>query len=124
MMITNQPDTTEEQQAPIARKFSFPHEVVDDPSLSASLQLVEQLGSHSMAYFKIDARVVEAGAGGIEEAVEEEGDAEGVTASRPNLVASFTAVEAAGLELEDEIPVAVDVAKALLFDADTGEPLR
>ncbi len=36
MMIVNQPDTTEGQQAPIARNFSFPHEVVDDPSLSTS----------------------------------------------------------------------------------------
>jgi len=102
----------------------LPKERPDLPSLSASLQLVEQLGSHSMAYFKIDAHVIQAGAGGIEDVVEEEGDAEGVTASRPNLVASFTAVEAAALRLGDEIPVAVDVAKVHLFDADTGEPLR
>ena len=102
----------------------LPQERPNLPSLTARLQLVEQLGSHSIAYFKIDAHVISAGAGGIEDAVEEEGDAEGVTASRPNLVASFTAAEAAALRLEDDVPVAVDVAKVHLFDSDTGEPLR
>ena len=102
----------------------LPQERPNLPSLTARLQLVEQLGSHSIAYFKIDAHVIAAGAAGLEEAVEEEGDAEGVTASRPNLVASFSAAEAATLRLEDDVPVAIDVAKAHLFDSDTGEPLR
>ncbi len=102
----------------------LPQERPSLPSITARVQLVEQLGSHSIAYFKIDAHVIAAGAGGIEEAVEEEGDAEGVTASRPNLVASLSAAEAAALRLEDEIPVAVDVGKVHLFDSDTGEPLR
>ena len=102
----------------------LPQERPNLPSLTARLQLVEQLGSHSIAYFKIDAHVIAAGAAGLEEAVEEEGDAEGVTASRPNLVASFSAAEAAALRLEDEVPVAIDVAKVHLFDSDTGEPLR
>src|SRR5438132_8587706 len=102
----------------------LPQERPNLPSLTASLQLVEQLGSHSIAYFKIDAHVIAAGAAGLEGAVEEEGDAEAVTASRPNLVASFSAAEAAALRLEDEVPVAIDVAKVHLFDSDTGEPLR
>jgi len=36
MMIINRPDTTEQQRAARTRHFSFPHEVVDDPSLSTS----------------------------------------------------------------------------------------
>jgi hypothetical protein len=60
----------------------------------------------------------------VEEIDETEGDAEGVTALRPNLVASFSAAEAAGLSLEALVPIAVDVAKVHLFDRDTGEPLR
>jgi multiple sugar transport system ATP-binding protein len=96
----------------------------DLPKLSARLQLVEQLGSHSMAYFKVDAQAIRAGSGGVEEIDETEGDAEGVTALRPNLVASFSAAEAAGLSLEALVPIAVDVAKVHLFDRDTGEPLR
>jgi multiple sugar transport system ATP-binding protein len=93
------------------------------PTLTASLQLVEALGSHSMAYFKIDAIIVRAGelADDVEE---EEGDASGVTASRPNLVATFNAAEAAALSLADDIPVAVDVANVHLFDPDSGAPLR
>jgi multiple sugar transport system ATP-binding protein len=96
----------------------------DLPFMTSSLQLVEALGSHSMVYFKIDAHVVRAGAGGVEEVDEAEGDAEGVTASRPNLVASFPAVAAAALKLGDDVPVAVDVANVHLFDPATGAPLR
>jgi multiple sugar transport system ATP-binding protein len=96
----------------------------DLPQLDARLQLVEQLGSHSMAYFKVDAQAIRAGSGGVEEIDETEGDAEGVTALRPNLVASFSAAEAAGLSLDAHVPIAVDVAKVHLFDRDSGEPLR
>jgi multiple sugar transport system ATP-binding protein len=94
------------------------------PQLTARLQLVEQLGSHSMAYFKIDALAIRAGSGGIEEVHEAEGDAEGVTALRPNLVGSFTPLDASALKLEENVPIAVDVANVHLFDRDTGEPLR
>ena len=61
------------------------------PTVTASLQLVEALGSHSMAYFKIDALIVRAGELADEAAEEAEEDAEGVTASRPNLVATLPA---------------------------------
>jgi multiple sugar transport system ATP-binding protein len=96
----------------------------DLPQLIAKVQLVEQLGSHSMAYFKIDAMAIRAGSGGVEEIDEAEGDAEGVTASRPNLVASLSPAEAVGLGLGENVPIAVDVAKVHLFDLETGEPLR
>jgi multiple sugar transport system ATP-binding protein len=94
----------------------------DLPAIRASLQLLEALGSHTMAYFKIDAQAVRA-AGAVEEA--DEGDeGEGVTAARPNVVASFPAASAAGLRIAQEVPVAIDVANVHLFDRETGEPLR
>jgi multiple sugar transport system ATP-binding protein len=96
----------------------------DLPALTASVQLVEALGSQSMGYFKIDAHAVRSGAGHIEDAVEEEGEGEGVTAARPNLVAAFTPREALGLKLDDDVPLAVNVAQVHLFDAETGAPLR
>jgi multiple sugar transport system ATP-binding protein len=97
----------------------------DLPRFEARLELVESLGSVSMAYFRIDAKAVTAGAEGVEDALaEEEGDAEGVTAARPNLVASFPAVDALFLKLDENVPVAVDTAKIHLFDAATGEPLH
>jgi multiple sugar transport system ATP-binding protein len=94
------------------------------PSIQASLQLLEALGSHTVAYFKIDAETVSVVAGGTDEGEEAEGDAEGVTAARPNLVASFTAVDAMKLRIDDEVSIAVDVGNVHLFDRETGEPLR
>ncbi len=94
------------------------------PTLTASLQLVEALGSHSMAYFKIDAIIVRAGELAEEAEQEEEAHAEGVTAARPNLVSTLTAGEAAELHLADDVKVAIDVAKVHLFDPDSGAPLR
>jgi multiple sugar transport system ATP-binding protein len=97
----------------------------DLPALTARLKLVEALGQESIAYFKIDAHVVTSGAEGIEEAVEEEAGSEGgVTADRPNLVVSLAPHETDQLRLEDEVPVAVNVAGMHFFDAETGEPLR
>jgi multiple sugar transport system ATP-binding protein len=93
----------------------------DLPQLDARLELVEALGSTSMAYFRVDANVITAGDHAVDDV--EEG-AEGVTAARPNLVASFTAREALGLKLDEHVPVAVDISQAHLFDADSGEPLR
>jgi len=96
----------------------------DLPSITARLELVEALGSTSMAYFRIDTRAVTAGAEGVEDAVQEEGAGEGVTAARPNLVASLAAREAADLKPGGNVPVAVDTSQAHLFDAETGAPLR
>jgi multiple sugar transport system ATP-binding protein len=94
----------------------------DLPQLQARVELVEALGATSMAYFRIEAHAIRAGDDGVESAVEEEGM--GVTAARPNLVASFTARDALELQLEEMVPVAVDTAQVHLFDAQTGEPLR
>jgi multiple sugar transport system ATP-binding protein len=97
----------------------------DLPSISAHLELLEALGSETMAYFHVDAHAVRSGAGGIEEAVEEESESEGgVTASRPNLVASVPAREALALNVDEQMPIAVDTSMVHLFDADTGAPLR
>jgi multiple sugar transport system ATP-binding protein len=97
----------------------------DLPTMHAKLQLLEALGSHTMAYFKIDAPAVTAGAGGVQEAKgeEEQAGAEGVTAARPNFVASFPAAEAFGLRIAEDVPIAVNVANVHLFDRETGEPL-
>jgi multiple sugar transport system ATP-binding protein len=95
----------------------------DLPKITARLELIEALGSHSVVYFRTEAFARREHVTGAEEA-EEEGDAEGVTATRPNLVASFPAREAIGLAIGQEIPIAIDVANAHLFDAETGDPLR
>jgi ABC-type sugar transport system ATPase subunit len=96
----------------------------DLPSLSAPLQLVEALGSSSIAYFKLDVNAVQSGAGGVEDASTEEGEGEGVTATRPNFVAALPAQEGVGLRLTERVPLAVDVAHVHLFDKDSGAPLR
>jgi multiple sugar transport system ATP-binding protein len=92
------------------------------PELRATLQLLEALGSHTMAYFKLDAEAVASGAQEPEAADAEEGG-EGVTATRPNFVASFAAADAFALRVEQDVPIGVDVANAHLFDRETGEPL-
>ncbi len=95
----------------------------DLPKITARLELIEALGSHSVVYFRTEANALREHVTGAEEA-EEEGDAEGVTATRPNLVASFPARDAIGLGIGQEIPIAIDVGNAHLFDAETGDPLR
>jgi multiple sugar transport system ATP-binding protein len=97
----------------------------DLPSLSAELELVEVLGAQAIAYFRIDALAVRPVAEGEEEQAElDEDQSEGVTAARPNFVASFAATAAVQLPLGDELPVGVDVAQLHFFDEETGAPLR
>jgi multiple sugar transport system ATP-binding protein len=97
----------------------------DLPTVPAHLELLEALGADTMAYFRVDARAVTSGSGGIEEAVQAEAESEdGVTATRPNLVASLPAREALGLRVDQDMPVGVDTTMIHLFDADSGEPLR
>jgi multiple sugar transport system ATP-binding protein len=93
------------------------------PTLTATLELLEALGSQSMAYFRVDAETMRTDADDLEEELEQP-DAEGVTAARPNLVATFSARDALGLKVADEIPLGVDVAQVHVFDAETGVPLR
>jgi multiple sugar transport system ATP-binding protein len=94
------------------------------PTLTAKLELVEALGAESIAYFRIEAESIRAADVEDEEDLDADGDGVGVTATRPNLVASFDARDTLALKLDDEIPVAVDVARIHLFDAETGAPLR
>jgi multiple sugar transport system ATP-binding protein len=93
----------------------------DLPSVDANLELVEALGSQSIAYFRIDALAI-----GVDEDLldEQEADGEGVTAARPNLVSAMSAEEAIGLRTGERMPVAIETKHIHLFDAETGEPLR
>ena len=95
----------------------------DLPTLTARLELLEALGSQSIAYFRVDAQTLRPDAEDLEDDLEKP-EGEGVTATRPNLVASFAARDALALKLDDEIVLAVDVAQVHLFDAETGAPLR
>jgi multiple sugar transport system ATP-binding protein len=94
------------------------------PTLNAELQLMEALGSQSIAYFKVEAQVLRPQAADVEEELDVEGEGEGVTATRPNLVGTVSAREALELKVGDVVAVGVDVAQVHLFDADSGAPLR
>jgi multiple sugar transport system ATP-binding protein len=92
----------------------------DLPTITAGLELVEALGSQSIAYFRVDAMVI-----GVDEDLleEQEVDGEGVTAARPNLVSAMAAEDAVGLRTGERMPVAVDTRHIHLFDAESGAPL-
>jgi multiple sugar transport system ATP-binding protein len=94
----------------------------DLPVMTARLDLLEALGTHSVAYFKVEAEAFSGSA--ILEEEEQETSGEGVTGSRPNLVASVPSREALELKIGDQVSLAVDVATAHLFDPETGAPLR
>jgi ABC-type sugar transport system ATPase subunit len=101
------------------------HPVVHRPELerlTARLELLEALGSETVAFFRIDARTVRSGAGTVGDAVEEVHGEEGITAARPNLVATFP--PRLDLRLGDEVEIAVDVEHAHFFDEETGAALR
>ena len=72
----------------------------DLPAINAGLELIEALGSQSIAYFRVDAMVI-----GVDDDLleEQELDREGVTAARPNLVAAMPAEEAVGLRAGEQI---------------------
>jgi multiple sugar transport system ATP-binding protein len=95
----------------------------DLPTISARLELLEALGSQSIAYFRIEADAVRPG-GAVDAEEELDAEGEGVTATRPNLVAALSARDALGLRVDEEMPVAVDSAALHFFDAETGAPLR
>jgi multiple sugar transport system ATP-binding protein len=96
----------------------------DLPSLTARIDLIEALGSHSMVYMRLDAKTLREHLTEDEEDAQLDESGEGVTATRPNFVASFPAREATGLKIGADLPVAVDVANVHLFDNESGEPLR
>jgi multiple sugar transport system ATP-binding protein len=93
------------------------------PTITARLELLEALGSQTIAYFRTEVESLRASID-VEEEDVEEAEGEGVTAARPNLVAALPASDAYALKIEDDIPVAVDVGKVHLFDSESGEPLR
>ena len=94
----------------------------DLPTLTARLELVEVLGSESIAYFRLDAMAIRPD--GVDEETDDELEGQGVTAARPNFVASVPAESAYGLVMDSDVPIAVDAAKLHAFDQETGEPLR
>ena len=94
----------------------------DLPTLTARLELVEVLGSESIAYFRLDAMAIRPD--GVDEETDDEMEGQGVTAARPNFVASVPAESAYGLVMDSDVPIAVDAAKLHAFDQETGEPLR
>jgi ABC-type sugar transport system ATPase subunit len=92
------------------------------PRITAHLEVIEALGSETVAFLRIEARTVESGAGATGDAVEDVVEGEGIAAARPNLIASFPPRVA--LRIGDDVDVAVDVAHAHFFDEDTGAALR
>jgi multiple sugar transport system ATP-binding protein len=92
------------------------------PRLTARLELIEALGSETVAFFRVDARTIRSGAGTTGDAVEEVVGQEGIAAARPNLVASFPPRLA--LTIGDDAAIGVDVEHAHFFDEETGAALR
>ncbi|HVN60248.1 MAG TPA: sn-glycerol-3-phosphate ABC transporter ATP-binding protein UgpC [Gaiellaceae bacterium] len=90
------------------------------PTVKARVELVEALGSESMAYFHVDARAVQSEGVTPEDAVVDTEGA-GVTGA-PNLVASFPPHVA--LKVGEDVALAVDVSGLHVFDPETGAPLR
>ncbi len=88
------------------------------PTLPATVELLEALGSGVMAYLHVDAepvRTPSAHGSGPEEEPEDEGIA------KPNLIAHFP--PRIDLSLGDSIPVAVDPETLHFFDEETGAAL-
>ncbi len=92
----------------------------DSPTFTAKVELIEALGSESMAYFRIEAHAVESE--GVAPEDEVAASAGGEVTGRPNLVATFP--PHIHLRVGQEIPIAVDVKGLHFFDPETGAPLR
>ncbi len=90
------------------------------PTLGAQVELVESLGSESMAYFHVDATPVwRQGAVEDDPVVDPESDG-GI--AQPNLVGAFP--PHVMLKIGEQVRVAVDVGQLHFFDRETGAPLR
>jgi ABC-type sugar transport system ATPase subunit len=94
----------------------------DLPTIDARLELIEALGSLTMAYLKLDDVRAVRHVSTIEDAVEAAESEEGIAAARPNLLAAFPPRVA--LRIGDVMPVGVDVAQLHFFDEETGASLR
>ncbi len=95
-------------------------ERTDLPTFTAKVELIEALGSESMAYFRVDAKAVQSE--GVAPEDEVAGTEGGEVTGRPNFVASFP--PHIHLRVDQEVPIAVDVASMHFFDPETGAPLR
>jgi multiple sugar transport system ATP-binding protein len=91
------------------------------PTFTAKVELIEALGSESMAYFRVEAKAVQSEGVTPEDEVAGTEGTSAVT-GRPNLVASFP--PHIRLRLDQDVPIAVDVASLHFFDPETGAPLR
>jgi multiple sugar transport system ATP-binding protein len=97
-------------------------ERADLPTIGAQVELVESLGSQSMAYFHVDANAVWRQGAVVDDPVVEGGtDTDGPIA-QPNLVAEFPPHMV--LKLGEQVRVAIDVGQVHFFDPETGAPLR
>lgn len=92
----------------------------DLPRISVEVELVEALGGESIVYCKVDARAVREGQEDDEAELAE--GAEGVVASRPNLVAAFPGHTS--VRTGDRIELGIEVERMHFFDRSTGLPLR
>ena len=101
------------------------HPVAQRPELdrvAARLELLEALGSETVAFFRTDVRTVRVAAGTSGDAVEDVVEEESIAAARPNLVATFP--PRLDLRLGDDVEIGVDVEHAHFFDEETGAALR
>jgi multiple sugar transport system ATP-binding protein len=89
----------------------------DLPTIDATVELVEALGSGVMAYLSIDADPVRPPGSRAEDG---NGAGEGLAA--PNLVADFP--PRVDLTIAEKIPVAIDTESLHFFDEETGAALR
>ena len=89
------------------------------PAITARVELLEALGSESMAYFHVDAMAIRTDVA-FDETTGEGG--ESVVGSRPNFVASFP--PHIQLQLNHDVQVAIEASNFHFFDEETGEPLR
>jgi multiple sugar transport system ATP-binding protein len=96
-------------------------ERADLPTVGAQVELVESLGSESMAYFHVLAEAVHH-EGVVAEDVVAAVEGDGAAIAQPNLVASFPPHVL--LKLGEQVRVAVDVGQLHFFERETGAPLR
>jgi multiple sugar transport system ATP-binding protein len=89
------------------------------PQLPAKLVNFEALGSETVCYFRVDVPTLGSVEGDDDEAVVE---TESIVAERPNFVASLP--PRVSLRIDEEMFVAIDVARLHFFDEETGAALR
>jgi multiple sugar transport system ATP-binding protein len=89
----------------------------DLPCINARLVNLEALGSETVCYFRVDIPTL-----GSVEGEEATVEAESIVAERPNFVATFP--PRVSPRIDENVRVAVDVARLHFFDGETGASLR